>query len=300
MMPILKSAHQTMLLMLLFVLVYGSGFVGAKLGLAYSEPFTFLALRFVIAGGLLAVGAILLDIPWPDKMGWILISGLLMQGMFSVGVFYAMYLGMKPAVCALIIALQPLLVTVLAAPYLGEKINLQRWLGLVIGVAGVAIVVADGLSVEGITWETLIWALIGLIGLSVGQLVQKKHCTHMHIISGGAIQVLGMVPVMLVLGAVFETQSLHWHLDLVIAIFWMAIGVSLGAVTLLYILISRNSAAKVASVFYGIPVAAALIAWPLFDQVPTVVDWVGFITVVTGIGVANWMPRTQIASSVQG
>lgn len=291
-------ANQTALLTLLFITVYGSGFVGAKLGLAYSEPFTFLGVRFLIAGGLLAVGALLLDAPWPKNPGWILLVGFLLQGVFSAGVFYAMYLGMKPAVCALIIALQPLLVTVLAGPYLQEEVSIQRWLGLIIGVAGVSLVVVDGLAVEGITPVTLIWAVVGLLGLSLGQLVQKKHCADMHLISGGALQVLGTVPLMFLLAMTFETMQIEWHLDLVISIFWMAIGVSLGAVTLLYILISRSSASQVASVFYGIPVAAALIAWPLFNQVPTLIDWVGFAIVVIGIGVANTKSKAFRAARI--
>lgn len=291
-------ANQTALLTLLFITVYGSGFVGAKLGLAYSEPFTFLGVRFLIAGGLLAIGALLLDAPWPKNPGWILMVGFLLQGVFSAGVFYAMYLGMKPAVCALIIALQPLLVTVLAGPYLQEEVSIQRWLGLIIGVAGVSLVVADGLAVEGITPVTLIWAVVGLLGLSLGQLMQKKHCADMHLISGGALQVLGTVPLMFLLAMTFETMQIEWHLDLVISIFWMAIGVSLGAVTLLYILISRSSASQVASVFYGIPVAAALIAWPLFNQIPTLIDWVGFAIVVIGIGVANTKSKVFRAARI--
>lgn len=279
--------HQTALLTFLFVTVYGSGFVGAKLGLAYSEPFTFLGIRFLIAGGLLALGALFLGAPWPRNPVRIFWVGFLLQGVFSAGVFYAMYLGMKPAVCALIIALQPLLVTVLAGPYLQEKVAVQRWVGLAIGVAGVSLVVADGLALEGITVTTLAWALVGLFGLSLGQLMQKKHCADMHLISGGAIQVLATVPLMFFFAYTFETMQLTWHLDLVIALFWMAIGVSLGAVTLLYILINRGSASQVASVFYAIPVAAALIAWPLFEQVPTLIDWSGFAIVVLGIWVAN-------------
>lgn len=286
--------NQNIILMLLFIVVYGSGFVGAKLGLGYSEPFTFLAVRFAIAGGLLALGAVLLSAPWPKNPGWILVTGILMQGLFSVGVFYALYLGMKPAVCALIIALQPLLVTVLAGPYLKEQVTGWRWLGLLIGISGVAVVVADGLAVDGISWTTLVWALLGLLGLSLGQLIQKKHCADMHLISGGALQVLGTVPVMLLLAFQFETMQMQWHLDLVLAIFWMAVGVSLGAVSLLYILINRNSASQVASVFYGIPVAAALIAWPLFEQVPTLADWGGFSIVVIGILVANIRSKEAI------
>lgn len=282
-----SESKQAVFLSLFFVLIYGSGFVGAKLGLLYSEPFTFLAIRFAIAGSLLLFAALLLDAAWPRNIGWLMLSGLLLQGVFSVGVFYALYQGMKPSVSALIIALQPLLVTVLAGPLLGEEITKQRWIGLLVGVVGVSIVVADGLAVEGISWSTVSFAVMGLLGVSFGQVVQKKHCADMHLISGAAVQVLATVPFMLLLGWWFETQEIVWHLELVIAVFWMAVGVSIGALTLLYILLMKNSASRVASVFYGVPVAAALVAWPLFDQTPTLTDWFGFAIVLIGILLAN-------------
>lgn len=282
-----SESKQAVFLSLFFVLIYGSGFVGAKLGLLYSEPFTFLAIRFAIAGSLLLFAALLLDAAWPRNIGWLMLSGLLLQGVFSVGVFYALYQGMKPSVSALIIALQPLLVTVLAGPLLGEEITKQRWIGLLVGVVGVSIVVADGLAVEGISWSTVSFAVMGLLGVSFGQVVQKKHCADMHLISGAAVQVLATVPFMLLLGWWFETQEIVWHLELVIAVFWMAVGVSIGALTLLYILLMKNSASRVASVFYGVPVAAALVAWPLFDQTPTLTDWCGFAIVLIGILLAN-------------
>ena len=278
---------QRLMLPLLFVLIYGSGFVGAKLGLLYSEPFTFLLWRFILAGGLLLVAAYLLDAAMPSKLGWLILSGLLMQGVFSAGLFYAVYLGMKPAVSALIIALQPLLVTVLAGFYLSEKVTAQRWLGLLLGVVGVVLVVIDGLTTEGNNWINISCAVIALLGLSLGQLIQKKHCSDMNLISGGAVQVLATIPPLLLLSWLFESGELTWHLELVISMFWMAVGVSIGALSLLYIMLQQNSASQVASVFYGIPVAAALVAWPLFDQIPTAIDWFGFSIVVLGVWVAN-------------
>ena len=282
-----RQSTPQLILPLLFVLIYGSGFVGAKLGLLYSEPFTFLVWRFALAGSLLVVAAYLLDATWPRNVGWLVLSGLLMQGVFSVGVFYALYLGMKPAVSALIIALQPLLVTVLAGFYLGEVVTKQRWFGLLLGVLGVVLVVGDGLSTEGNSWVTISWAVIALLGLSFGQLVQKKHCADMSLISGGAVQILATIPPLLLLSWLFESGELVWHLELVISMFWMAVGVSIGALSLLYIMLQQNSASQVASVFYAVPVTAALIAWPLFEQVPTLMDWFGFIIVMSGILVAN-------------
>lgn len=272
---------------LVFVVIYGSGFVGAKLGLLYSEPFSFLMMRFALAGVLLVAAALLLDAAWPKRWGWLLLSGVLMQGVFSAGVFYALWLGMKPAVSALIIALQPLLVAVLAGPYLGEQVSRQRWIGLVIGVLGVALVVADGLAVEGITCINLSWALIALLGLAAGQLVQKKHCAQMNLFSGGAIQVLATLPLLLLLSLMFETGAVIWHTDLALAVFWMGVGVSIGALSVLYIMLRTRQATQVASVFYGVPVVAALMAWPMFDEIPTRMDWLGFSIVALGIVVSN-------------
>lgn len=290
-----QRSAQGLLLPFLFVAIYGSGFVGAKLGLLYSEPFTFLVLRFAVAGGILAFAALLLDSPWPRKPGWLLLSGLLMQGVFSAGVFYALYLGMRPAVSALIIALQPLLVAVLAGPYLGEVIPRQRWFGLLLGVVGVVLVVGDGLAVDGISWLNLSWVVVGLLGLTFGQLIQKKHCGDMHLISGGAVQVLATLPLLLFLSWLFETGQVIWSNELVISIFWMAVGVSIGALSLLYIMLLRNSASQVASVFYGVPVAAALLAWPLFGLLPTAMDWLGFAIVTLGILVTNTKFALRVA-----
>jgi drug/metabolite transporter (DMT)-like permease len=297
-----KQSLWTLGLPLLFVFIYGSGFVGAKLGLLYSEPFTFLVFRFALAGLLLLVAAYLLDSVWPRHIGWLVLSGLLMQGVFSAGLFYALYLGMKPASSALIIALQPLLVTVLAGFYLNEQVTLQRWLGLLVGVVGVMLVVVDGftavesptkeltaiaLATEGNNWMNISCAVIALFGLSLGQLIQKKHCSDMNLISGGAVQILATVPPLLLLSWLFESGELVWHLELVVSMFWMAVGVSIGALSLLYIMLKQSSASQVASVFYGVPVTAALIAWPLFDQLPSSVDWLGFAIVVVGIWLAN-------------
>ena len=272
----------------LFVFIYGSGFVGAKLGLPHSDPFTFLALRFLLAAALLALLAVLRHSRWRvENVKAVVVSGLLLQGAFSAGVFYALSLGMKPAVAALIIALQPLLVAVLGGFYLGERVHFQRWLGLLIGVAGVSLVVAGGLTTEGITLAGLVWCLLGLLGLTTGQLVQKKHCATMDLFVGGFFQSL-TAGVAMSLGAVaFEPLSVVWSDDFIIALVWMGVGVSIGALSLLYFMLRHSTANQVASVFYGVPVAAALVAWPMFDQVPEPIDWLGFSIVTLSIIIAN-------------
>lgn len=273
---------------MLFIFIYGSGFVGAKLGLTHAEPFTFLALRFALAAIILWVIAFVINEPWPKvNIAWLLISGLLLQGMFSAGVFYAQYLDMQPAVAALITALQPLLIAVLGGYYLGERVSLRRWLGLLLGIVGVSIVVADGLTTEGITWLSLSCALLGLLGLTLGQLVQKKHCASMGLFTGGCFHSAIAAVAMLFLAVVFESMQVNWSTEFFIALTWMGVGVSIGALSLLFLMLRHSTANQVASLFYGVPVAAALVAWPLFGQIPSWIDWLGFVMVALSITVAN-------------
>jgi drug/metabolite transporter (DMT)-like permease len=273
---------------LLFVFIYGSGFVGSKLGLSDAEPFTFLTIRFFIATILLGGIAYWVKDSWRmENIGWLILSSLLLQGALSAGSFYAVFLDMKPAVCALIIALQPLLVAVLSGVYLGEVVSLQRWFGLLLGIGGVVIVVADGLSTQGITVVSLSWAIFALLGLTVGQLIQKKHCADTGLFSGGFVQSLTVTFVMAFLAFAFETMEVKLSASFAVSMLWMSIGVSIGALSLLYLMIRQNTANQVASVFYGMPVTAALVAWPLFGQVPGFIDWIGFLIVAMGVVIAN-------------
>ena len=282
------NKQSQLMIPLLFVFIYGSGFVGAKLGLPYAEPFSFLSIRFVIAALILGVIALVTKSLWSGiNWVWLLLSGVLLQGVFSAGVFYALALGMKPAVSALIIALQPLLVAVIGGIYLGEKVSASRWIGLLLGVIGVAIVVADGLSTEGITSLSLAWAIVSLLGVTIGQLIQKKHCASMDLFAGGFVQCLAAAVLMFILALFFETGTILWSGEFIIALTWMAVGVSIGALSLLYLMLRYSTANQVASVFYGVPVAAALVAWPLFGQIPTMTDWFGFSIVALSVIIAN-------------
>jgi drug/metabolite transporter (DMT)-like permease len=284
----MTSTKTATIIPFLFVFIYGSGFVGAKLGLPYAEPVTFLALRFAIAAIILGVVALILKASWKqEKLFWLLGSGLLLQGVFSVGTFYALYYGIKPALSALVIALQPLFVAVLGGFYLQEKVSLQRWAGLCLGIVGVMIVLADGITTEGISTISVTWILISLLGLTLGQLIQKKHCAQMNLWTGGSLQSAFAALAMLCAVLFLDAGHVVWHQEFLIGLTWMTIGVSLGAVTLLFIMLRSNTANQVASVFYGVPVAAALVAWPLFGQVPSAIDWLGFTIVAISVVIAN-------------
>ncbi len=269
-----------------FVTLYGAGFVGARLGLPHAEPFVFLALRFAIAAAILGVIAMLMGNAWPRRPEqWrpIVMAGLLTVGVFSVGVFYSIAGGVSPAVSALIIALHPLLVAVAAPVWLGERVAGRQWLGLLLGLGGVFLVVRHGLALEpGLGWP-LAFSFIGLLGLSAGNLYQKARCAGMPLFAGGAVQCASCAVACALGAAAFESGRIAWTGEFVMAVGWMALVVSVGAVSILYVLIRRGEVSRVAGLFYLVPVAAALAAWLLFGQGVSATQWLGMAVAASGM-----------------
>lgn len=271
-----------LLLPLLFVTLYGSGFVGAKLGLPHAEPFGFLALRFAFAAAILALIAAKQRSPWPRSLTELLHiagAGLLTIGVFSAGVFYSIALGVPPAVSALIIALHPILVALGAGVLLRERVSPRQWLGLLLGLAGVYLVLRQRLLVDPGYFQAALLSVVGLIGLSSGNLYQKARCAEMNVFSGGTIQCAVSAIAMLIGAAFVESGDVRWTAEFVIALFWMTVVVSVGAVSILYVMIRRGEVSRVASIFYLVPVSAAATAYTLFGQT---ID----VSAMAGIGVA--------------
>ncbi len=271
-----------LLLPLLFVTLYGAGFVGAKLGLPHAEPFIFLALRFSLAAAILGLIAWFLGSPWPGNRRELLHiagAGMLTIGVFSAGVFYSIALGVPPAVSALIIALHPILVALGAGALLGERVSARQWVGLLLGLIGVYLVLRERLLVAPGYMQAALLSVIGLIGLSSGNLYQKARCMKMNVFSGGAIQCAVCALTMVIGAALVESGDVHGTTEFVIALFWMTVIVSVGAVSILYVMIRRGEVSRVASIFYLVPVSAAITAFALFGQT---ID----ASAAAGIGVA--------------
>lgn len=274
----------------LFVIIYGSGFVGAKYGLPYCEPLTFLALRFVIAGSVIALIALATGAPWPkswQEAGRIAIAGMLTVATFSVGVFVAINLGISPALSALVIALQPILVAAFARRVLGEKITTPQWIGLAMGLVGVAFVVAHKVRFSPDNIFALGMCVIALLGLSFGNIYQKRNCSNMNIFTGGAIQSGASCLVCLPLALIFETMQVTWDPKFLGALGYMSIGVSCGALSLLYIMIKRGEVSKVASIFYLVPVSAAIVSYFLYDEKIDLQVAFGISIIAVGVILAN-------------
>ncbi len=278
---------------LLFVALSGSGFVGARLGLPHAEPFLFLGLRFALAAAILAGIAVALRAPWPHDLraaAHIGVAGLLGIGLFSAGVFYSIARGVPPAVSALIIALHPILVALGAGPLLGERVSPRQWLGLLLGLAGVYLVLRGRLQIDPAYLDAALLSGLGLVGMSAGNLYQKARCPGMPPLTGSTLQhALCAVP-MFAGAALFESGTADWNGEFVVALLWMALPVSVGAVTLLGLLIQRGEVSRVASIFYLMPVSTAIVAYLLFGQTIESAAFGGIALAAAGVLLAVLKP----------
>jgi len=292
--PAISPAARDRLLALGFVTLYGAGFVGARLGLPHAEPFAFLALRFALAAAVLAAVALTIGQPWPQGRRQVLPiigAGLLTVGVFSAGVFYSIADGLPPALSALIIALHPILIAVLAPTLLGERVAGRQWAGLLLGLLGVFLVLCHGLDQQPALGLPVLYSFIGLLGLSAGNLYQKARCAEMPLFTGGALQCAACAAACALSAAACESSTVRWTGEFIVALGWMAIVVSVGAVSILYVLLRHGAVSRVAGLFYLVPVAAALTAYALFGQEIAATQWLGIAIAGTGVAMATWTVR---------
>jgi len=271
----------------LFVFLWSTGFIAAKLGLPHIEPMTFLSLRFALVALLLGGLSLLVRAAWPGSWrlaGHVAVAGLLVQACYLGGVFAAVDIGLEAGTSALIVSLQPLLTAAMAGPVLGEKVTRLQWFGLVLGATGVVLVVWDKLGAGLGTPAAVGLCLVSLVSISVGTIYQKRYCGGMDLRTGTAIQAAAASLFLAVPALLFETGEISWHTDLMIALAWLVLVLSLGAITLFYALLRRGAASKVASLFCLVPPTAALLAWLLFDEQLGPTALAGFA--LTGIAVA--------------
>lgn len=270
----------------LFVVLWSTGFIGAKLGLPYAEPATFLVIRFVAVLALLLPLCLVLRAPWPATRAEFLhmaLAGALIQGGYLGGVFLSLSKGMPAGVSSLITALQPILAAVLSAWLLNERTNARQWLGLVLGIAGVALVVREKWALEGVGFLATALSVVALLSISVGAIWQKRHCARVDLRTGAAIQFGAALLVLAPYSLFFETRQVTWSAELLIAIVWLVFALSLGAVFLLFWLIRHGAATKVASLMYLVPPCTALIAWPLFGETYTAFSAAGMALAMLGV-----------------
>ncbi len=278
----------------MFVLLWSTGFLGAKFGLPYAEPLSFLSTRYVLVIALMVLIALAMRAPWPRDWRQVFhigVTGLLVQAAYLGGVFSAIHLGMAAGVVALVVGLQPLLTAVGAGWLLGEKVSRSQWLGLALGFIGVAMVIAgksaDGVASQDEITAMMIPAVIALFGITLGTLYQKRYCPGFDLRTGSVIQFVPSLIITALIASQTETMVIQWTGEFVFALLWLVVVLSLGAISLLNLLIRSGSAVNVASLFYLTPPTTALLAWIMFGETLTGIAFAGMVIAVTGV----WLAR---------
>lgn len=275
------------------MILWSTGFIGAKFGLPDAEPLTFLTVRYIAV--LLLMGGIawLMRAPWPRTLReWLHIgvSGLLVHAVYLGGVFTAISHGLPAGVASLVVGLQPVLTALGAGALLGERVRPTQWAGLALGFAGVGMVVAHKVlgsaSVDSLA-ALLLPVVVALLGITAGTLYQKRFCHAFDLRTGSVIQFLPSLLVTAIVASQTETMQVHWSGNFVFALGWLVLVLSLGAVSLLNMLIRSGSAVNVASLFYLTPPTTALIAWAIFGETLTGLALIGMGVTVFGV----WLAR---------
>jgi drug/metabolite transporter (DMT)-like permease len=265
----------------IFVIIWSTGFIIARYGMPHAEPMTFLSMRFL--GVLICMIPIVLlwKAPWPQQSQiiHIAIAGMLLQAGYLGGVWAAVREGMSAGLTALIVGLQPIL-TALLASWVAEKVRPVQWLGLIIGLLGVGLVVWAKIAMIGFSDLSFIFIIIALLSITAGTLYQKKYCPQFDLRTGSVIQFAASAIVCVPLMMMFESREIAWVPELIFSLLWSILALSIGASSLLFVMIRHGAATKVTSLMYLTPPTTALMAWFLFDEP---------ITWLIGLGIALTM-----------
>ena len=273
----------------LFVFLWSTGFIGVKYGIPYAPPFYFIAIRMAIAACLLFIAISFLRnsqqitraIIWPSTL-----IGLTLHGAYLGGCFFAVSRGMPAGIAALIVSLQPVLVSLFAAKYLNEPLRPRAVFGLTLGLVGLFVVVIPRINMTGTNAISLVAvaaSVIGLLGGTSGTILQKKYGGAIPTLAGTSIQYAATALVLLVLALLFEEPNITWSPEFIGALTWLVLALSFGAILLLFFLLAQGSAASVSSLYYLVPAVTAIIAYFLFDEHISTLSLIG--TAITVVGV---------------
>jgi len=286
---VLPMSFPRPLLPFLFVFLWSTGFVGAKFGLPYAEPLTFLLVRYLLVVALMTLLALTTRAPWPADARQVFhigVTGVLVHAVYLGGVFMAIKHGLPAGVTALIVGMQPLLTACGAGFLLGERISPRQWLGLALGFVGVGLVVADKLGEVSLA-PMLLPAVVALLGMTAGTLYQKRFCPHFDLRTGAVIQFLPTAIVTALVAWATESMKIDWTPSFVFALAWLVLVLSVGAISLLNVLIRGGSAVNVASLFYLTPPCTAIIAWLVFGEALAALALAGMVLAVSGVYLAR-------------
>ncbi|MER7110107.1 DMT family transporter [Streptomyces sp. NPDC000229] len=275
------------------ILVWSSGFISGKLGLRHAAPYTFATLRFAIAGlVLLAIARMRREqLPRGRPLLHLAVAGSLVQAVQFSSIYVGMDLGVPSGLAALIIALYPLTASLLAVPLLHERVSAGQLLGLVLGLGGVALAVSDGVRLSGDHLLGLAFLALGLLGISVGTVYQRRFCGGMAPVSGNAVQLLAAAAVVFLPALLLEGWDVEFTAGYWPVLLWSALVNSIVGVGLLYHLLQRHGTSQVSSLFYLVPMSTAGLAAVLLGQQLGPMTLAGLALATTGTLLAGRVRR---------
>ncbi|WP_461534852.1 DMT family transporter [Spongorhabdus nitratireducens] len=279
---------RTTILSLLFITLYGSGFVATQFGIPYADPLSFLTYRFSITAIILVVICLLFRVRWPGsfrEVFHISIAGMLIVGTFSIGVFISIDLGTSAATSSLIISFQPLIASLLSFLVLQTTISKQQWVGLFMGLLGVSFIVFNNLGIDNLSG--ILMSILGLLGLALGSVYQKKFCSNMNVFSGGVIHTCVSAAMCYTIAMFYDGSYTDWQPAFIFSLLWMAVIVSIGALSILYILIRQLEISQVSSLFYLIPVSSVMLSVILLDESLDTNELIGILITSMAVFMVN-------------
>jgi drug/metabolite transporter (DMT)-like permease len=272
----------------IFVVLWSTGFIGTKYVLHNAEPLTYLAIRMAVVVALMAVIVAIARPQWPNRAGVAhsVVAGLLVHGFYLGGTAVAISHSIPAGLSALIPGLQPILTSTLANRWLGERVTPLQWTGLLLGLAGVALIL-HGRPMSGEAGWGWLASGVSLVSITLGTLYQKRYCGQIDWRAGNLVQYIA-VTIFFAAGAwLFESNVVQWSGEFVLAVAWLAVMLSIGSIGLLYWLIRRSAATSVASLFYLVPTVTAVMAYVLFGEQLDTVSIIGMVACAAAVFVVN-------------
>jgi drug/metabolite transporter (DMT)-like permease len=289
-----------------FVLIWSTGFIVARYGMPHSPPFSFLLLRYVLSIACFLLWILWAKVPWPQtRQQWchLCVTGILVHACYLGGVWAAVKAGMGSGLSSLVVSIQPVLTavwlswmskTASSADKAKPAVTSRQWLGLLLGFIGLLMVVWHKLIVpspmDHVTTANMLFALGALLAITVGTLYQKRFVQPCDVRSANTVQLMAAAVVTLPL-ALLESEAMRWNDELVGALAWSVLGLTLGGSSLFYLLIQRGAAAAVTSLLYLVPPTTAVMAWLLFGEGITAMTLAGTALTAVGVGLVVRSPR---------
>ena len=283
-----------------FVSVWGSGFLASKTALQYAAPFTMLTLRYLVGMACLVPVLLLVRPQWPAsrrELGHVIVAGLLMHAVHLSGSHYGQYLGLSAGITALIMSLQTLATALIAWRWMNERLSARQWAGVVLGLAGVTLVVWHKIDVNELPLGSLVALAFGLTAITAGTLYQKTFCPRVDLRAGTFIQFAASALALAPLAFFVEGARVAWTWQLFAALAFLVILASILATNALNILMRHGEATKVTSLIYLTPIIAVALEYSMFGVAPGMLTLIGIAIACAGVALVTYRSKREPATA---